>query len=272
MTWVNDSVNCSVSSSIRHSAMPPKMSFVKRMWQQCLQHDWLTRAKSQIGFPVVALSTGNLGMVNTWQTPFSCQTHAQTLSSHEPSAANKARCCASAAAEDAKNIVSPPLLAKRPKGTLTEIRRYTADEQGTDEQSALQQILPALAGFCHDRWLVLVAPPQRPMTEEMEAAGIDPKRVLVVHVNDSNGLSVVENALRSGTCGAVLSWLENCDSASLTRLRKAAVAGHAWGVMFREKTVAYQGQTKNTATMHQQLDVPADNKPEGMAQIEMAML
>ena len=80
----------------------------------------------------------------------------------------------------------------RPMGTLTEIRRYAASEHATsvtngDEQGALQQLLPALAGFCHDRWLVLVSPPQRPTVAALTAAGIDPSRVLLVHPRDSTG-------------------------------------------------------------------------------------
>lgn len=143
---------------------------------------------------------------------------------------------------------SPPA---QPIGTLTEIRRYTSDEQingeRNDGQSGMQQLLPALASFCGDRWLVLVSPPQRPEVAELIVAGIDPSRVLVVYAQDSNGLSVVEQALRLGTCGAVLAWLEACDVLALEQLRQAAVAGHAWGVMFREERVRENGSNENTA-------------------------
>lgn len=133
----------------------------------------------------------------------------------------------------------------RPMGTLTEIRRYAESTHGNvGEQNGLQQLLPALAGFCQDRWLVLVSPPQRPDSAELMAAGIDPSRVLLVHARDSadingdtlnaNGLRIVEQALQSGTCGAVVAWLEECNTPTLQRLRQSAVQGHAWGVMFRE--------------------------------------
>ena len=150
----------------------------------------------------------------------------------------------------------------RPMGTLTEIRRCTGADPATvangDEPGALQQLLPALAGFCHDRWLVLVSPPQRPQIAELTAAGIDPSRVLLVHAHDSaghknaaqknTGLKTVEKALQSGTCGAVVAWLEECDISTLQRLRHAAVAGHAWGVMFREGEI---GQTMTFKTERQ---------------------
>lgn len=134
-------------------------------------------------------------------------------------------------------------LNMRPSGALTEIRRYAGTDPATvasgDEQSTLQQLLPALAGFCSDRWLVLVSPAQRPDAAALTAAGIDPSRVLLVHARDSHGfnnsgLNIVEQALQSGTCGAVVAWLEECDTPTLQRLRNAAVTGHAWGVMFRE--------------------------------------
>ena len=135
----------------------------------------------------------------------------------------------------------------QPTGTLTEIRRYAGSDQTaqvtSDAQTDLYQLLPALAGFCRDRWLVLVSPAQRPDVAALTAAGIDPSRVLLVHSREThglkntglndNGLKIVEQALRSGTCGAVVAWPEACDTPTLQRLRSAAVEGKAWGVMFR---------------------------------------
>jgi len=162
-------------------------------------------------------------------------------------------------AQQTQTVAHKPVTAEiktqppRSMGVLTEIRRYTAaepatgesgDERDGSEQSGLQQLLPALSGYCSDRWLVLVSPPQRPDVEALTAAGIDPSRVLLVHARGGsnglgdnsldNGLKVVEQALQSGTCGAVVAWLEACDSPALQRLRRAAVTGQAWGVLFHE--------------------------------------
>lgn len=150
--------------------------------------------------------------------------------------------------------------ATRPMGTLTEIRCYTGIRHGSgngnrhgaihdaaqstaqrgDGQGGLQPLLPALAGYCSDRWLVLVSPPRRPDAAELAAAGIDPSRVLLVHARHADGagdtgLKVVEQALQSGTCGAVVAWLEACDMPAMQRLRRAAVVGQAWGVMLLEE-------------------------------------
>ncbi|MCF6338354.1 MAG: hypothetical protein L3J84_10460 [Gammaproteobacteria bacterium] len=126
-----------------------------------------------------------------------------------------------------------------PTGALTEIRNISLGEQCRAEaqsrnlQQNLQQMLPALASFCQQRWLVLVAPPCLPSIDELKKAGIDPARVLLVHSDIANGFDVLEQTLRSGTCGAVLAWLEKGDAQTLDCLRQAAEAGNTWGVLFR---------------------------------------
>ena len=156
--------------------------------------------------------------------------------------------------QQAQSKIQPKVQSNvQPIGTLTEIRRYAGSDKTAqvtgDAQADLYQLLPALAGFCRDRWLVLVSPAQRPDVAALTAAGIDPSRVLLVHSREThgvknmglnntsfkdNGLKIVEQALRSGTCGAVVAWPEACDAPTLQRLRSAAVTGRAWGVMFRE--------------------------------------
>jgi len=125
-----------------------------------------------------------------------------------------------------------------PAGTLTEIRSISLSEHYRtgvpphNLRQSLQQILPALASFCQQRWLVLVAPPCLPSIDELKKAGINPARVLLVHSNVANSFNVLEQTLRSGTCGAVLAWLEKGDAQTLNCLRQAAEAGNAWGVLF----------------------------------------
>ena len=171
----------------------------------------------------------------------------------------------------------------RPMGALTEIRSYSGadsdagcrNSEAGEEQNGLQQLLPALAGFCRDRWLVLVSPPRRPNVAELTAAGIDPARVLLVHAHDSNGLGskglkVVEQALRSGNCGAVLAWLQACDVPTLQRLRRAAVAGQAWGVMFREGGI--EGHDKTGGEVDSETDWDAaSSEAEVQCQSDLAM-
>ena len=114
-------------------------------------------------------------------------------------------------------------------GSLTEIQT----QAGGDHSLAL--VLPALARLSQERrWLAWIAPPDVPPGPLLAAAGVDLSRVLVVYPRAcADGLRAVEQALRAGTCGAVLAWLSGADNDDLYRLRSAAEAGHSWGVMFR---------------------------------------
>lgn len=125
-----------------------------------------------------------------------------------------------------------------PQGTLTEI---LTPREGV---GALSVIMPALAHLSQSkRWLVWVAPPYIPYAPAMQSAGVDLSRVLLVHPRaTADGLWAVEQALRSGTCGAVLAWLSGSggESNTLRRLQLAAEAGNSWGILFRPEHAAQQ--------------------------------
>jgi len=149
-----------------------------------------------------------------------------------------------------------------PTGNLTEIRSIaylngtcSAQAHSRNLQQGLKQMLPAVAGFCQQRWLVLVAPPCLPSVAELRQAGINPARVLVVHPEAENGLGVLEQTLRSGTCGAVLAWLEKGDAQTLDHLRQAAEAGNAWGVLFRTAQLGKEVQPVQILPAQQVEDV-----------------
>ena len=116
-----------------------------------------------------------------------------------------------------------------PQESLTEILIAHA---GVGEVSLL---LPAFAQMTrHKRWLALVAPPHLPDAPALAQAGVDVSRVLWLHPTaQHDALAAVEQALRAGTCGAVLAWLAHADFATLRRLQLAAEAGNSWAVVFR---------------------------------------
>ena len=116
-----------------------------------------------------------------------------------------------------------------PQASLTEILIAHA---GIGEVSLL---LPAFAQMTrHKRWLALVAPPHLPDAPALMQAGVDLSKVLLVHpAARHDALAAVEQALRAGTCGAVLAWLAHADFATLRRLQLAAEAGNSWAVVFR---------------------------------------
>ena len=57
-------------------------------------------------------------------------------------------------------------------------------------------------------WILLVAPPGLPAAAQLQARGINPARVLVVHSPKiKNWQRLLEQSLMNGHCAAVLTWL-----------------------------------------------------------------
>lgn len=116
-----------------------------------------------------------------------------------------------------------------PQGALTEI---LADSEAV---GALRLVLPALATLSEaPRWLAWIAPPHVPYAPALAAGGVTLSRVLLVHPRErTDRLWALEQALRSGTCSAVLAWLAGTGRTPMRRLQLAAEAGDTWGVLFR---------------------------------------
>jgi cell division inhibitor SulA/protein ImuA len=123
-----------------------------------------------------------------------------------------------------------------PNAALTEILH---EHHGVGE---LRLAMPALARLSRGgRWIALIAPPFIPYPPALAACGLDLSRVLVVHPdNHHQALWSVEQALRAGTCAAVLAWPKRCDDRSLRRLQLAAESGNSLGMLFREAKAAEQ--------------------------------
>ncbi len=83
-------------------------------------------------------------------------------------------------------------------------------------------------------WIMLVAPPHIPYAPAFEAYGFDLSRLLVVRARRRmDALWAMEQALRSGTCAAVMAWSAVSDGRALRRLQLAAEQGDCWAVLFR---------------------------------------
>lgn len=118
-----------------------------------------------------------------------------------------------------------------PAGALTEILmpRFGIGE--------MRLLLPTLVRLTRERWLAFVAPPYIPYAPALARAGIDLAHLLVVHARSrADVLWSIEQALRAGTCGAVLAWPSQVATALdfkwLRRLQLAAETGNAMGVLF----------------------------------------
>ncbi|MEZ0470821.1 translesion DNA synthesis-associated protein ImuA [Luteimonas salinilitoris] len=91
----------------------------------------------------------------------------------------------------------------------------------------LRLLWPALARLSRaGERIVLVAPPYLPFAAAWQAAGVDLRQLHVVQATrPRDALWAVEQCLRSGSCGAVLCWLQDADDRALRRLQAAAETG-----------------------------------------------
>ena len=135
-----------------------------------------------------------------------------------------------------------------PLDALTEI---VPDRYGIGELSLLMPALAFLSVGADNRghWIVWIDPPFIPYAPALERSGIELDRLLLVHPsaggNDALGknhsgndagndvLWAVEQALSSGSCAAVLAWLESANDRALRRLQLGAEENACWTVLFR---------------------------------------
>jgi hypothetical protein len=82
--------------------------------------------------------------------------------------------------------------------------------------------------------VVWIAPPHEPFAPALAQRGIELERLIIVRPSSATeALWAAEQALASGVCAAVFLWLKGTDERWLRRLKLAAEAGGALGVLFR---------------------------------------
>ena len=121
-----------------------------------------------------------------------------------------------------------------PRQALTEL---LGDEHGIGE---LGLILPALAALTSaGHRAAWIAPPHVPYAPALAAAGVDLVNLLMVRPQSRrDALWATEQALRSGSCHALVAWLPKVRYAELQRLSVAAEAGCAAVFVFRPLAAA----------------------------------
>ncbi|MDH5301805.1 MAG: translesion DNA synthesis-associated protein ImuA [Gammaproteobacteria bacterium] len=114
-----------------------------------------------------------------------------------------------------------------PLGALTEL---LVDR---DSHSAMRLLIHSLASLSQQgRWIALITPPYPLHGPTLASHGVDLSRILLVHPQTHRArLSVTEQALRSGTCSAVLAWPGQIDEHQLRRLQLAAEQGNTLAVL-----------------------------------------
>ena len=116
-----------------------------------------------------------------------------------------------------------------PAGALTEIY---VERPGIGE---LQLVMPAAAHLTQsERWIALVAPPYLPYAPALAVHGVELSRLLLVQTPAvDERLWACEQALRAGSCGAVMAWLNQVHEHALKRLQLAAETSGALVLLFR---------------------------------------
>ncbi len=116
-----------------------------------------------------------------------------------------------------------------PAEALTEIY---AERPGIGE---LQLVMPAAARLTHaERWLVMIAPPHTPYSPALLGHGVRLSRLMLIQPQTVEArLWAGEQVLRSGSCGAVLLWLDSVQERGLRRLQLATERSGALVMLFR---------------------------------------
>jgi len=138
-----------------------------------------------------------------------------------------------------------------PCGSLSEIL-FAYDGLGE-----LSLLLPALSELTRkNQRVVLVAPPYIPYAPALAAHGLDLRYVVQIDAQAGDGAWSAEQCLRSGSCGAVLSWMQQADYTQLRRLQLAAESGDALAFLFRPARAADKA---SPAALRLQLHANAEN-------------
>jgi cell division inhibitor SulA len=123
-----------------------------------------------------------------------------------------------------------------PRTALTEL---LLDQEGIGE---LRLLRPALAHLVRGgESIVLIAPPHLPHAPAFAAAGIDPRRMIVVAAaEDKHRWWAAEQVLRADSAGALLFWPGSLAEQRLRRLQVAAQEGETLAFVFASTARAAQ--------------------------------
>ena len=117
-----------------------------------------------------------------------------------------------------------------PTDGLTE---FLHDKTGIGE---LRLLAPTLARMTQDqnRSVLFVSPPYIPYPPALAQAGIDLTRLIVSQPKSHKDyLWVLEKALASQSCSAVIAWPNQIHEKQIRRLQLASKDGNSWGILFR---------------------------------------
>ena len=138
------------------------------------------------------------------------------------------------------------------------VTEFLHDRAGIGE---LRLLAPALARMTHEqsRWVLFVSPPYIPYPPALAQAGIDLTRVIVSQPRaPKDYLWVLEKALASQSCSAVIAWPGRIHEKQIRRLQLASKDGYSWGILFRPEDAS---KNASPAELRLRLRPPSSNSP-----------
>jgi protein ImuA len=141
------------------------------------------------------------------------------------------------------------------------------DQWGIGELQLLLPLLITLTASQADAATALkptlwINPPFEPQAVALAQYGLEPQQHwLCRNLTATDAVWAMEQALRSGACRVVLSWLSGLNMPALRRLKLAALSGACVGVLFRPQREATQTTAAN-------LRLRLDATPAGL-QVEL---
>lgn len=128
-----------------------------------------------------------------------------------------------------KPVVAPVKQNTNSSGKVTEIIMRD------DELSNMPMLMPLLAQLSRDdRWFVWVAPPVVLPKALLADAGIDLSKVILLKPDENHSVyDLSRQALKAGTCHAVITWPGYLSEEELNDLEDAAREGASHGIVIR---------------------------------------
>ncbi|MGV6807671.1 MAG: translesion DNA synthesis-associated protein ImuA [bacterium] len=121
-----------------------------------------------------------------------------------------------------------------PEGAITELL-------GDFPDSGLSLLAPAMASLsCRNNVVLMVNPPYQPCAQALRDWGVDPAQVLIAKATSlGDQLWTLEQALQSGGCAMVVSWLPSrgVAHAKLRKLQVACDSGQSMAMLFRHRNL-----------------------------------
>ncbi|WP_199611423.1 SulA-like leucine-rich domain-containing protein [Flocculibacter collagenilyticus] len=120
-----------------------------------------------------------------------------------------------------------------------------------DELSATFELIKIVKKHAHSKkWTLLIAPEHVPSKQLLNSCSVNFEHVLVIHEKQiTNKLDVIRNALKYGTCSAVVTWMDVFTTDMLNELNHLTNASSCAFYALNKQTVPISNGPIHTHTV-----------------------